>query len=670
MGAGRVKGLTIEIGGDTTGLDKALSGTNKEIKNTQSQLKDVERLLKLDPSNTELLAQKQKLLSQSVGEVKGKLSQLKDAEKQVQEQMKHGKVSQEQYDALKREIVSTESELKALQAQATKSEAALRNVGGTRKEIKEIREQLKDVNRLLKFDPKNTELLKQKHRLLKEEIKHTKDELENLKKSQKEIKAELKKGDIGKTEYEKFRREVIETEQSLKSLKKEARETNAVIRNFVKANTAISKATDKVKTKMAPVSAGIAGLGAAAVASVEGTEELRSDLSKLDQNAKEHRVNVDTARDAWKKFAVATDETDSAVEATANLLQAGFGESNLQKVMEGITGAYLRFPDTMKVESLADSLQETLATGESTGQFAELLDRLGISTESFNAKLQGAKTEAEKQNIVLQTLASAGLNDTYNAWVQNNDALVEGKQSTLDMQLQLAQLAEKIEPILTKITTIAVQVLEWFNNLSPSAQILIVAILGIIAAISPIAGIISAISAAAAASPVTWIVLAIVAAVAALVVVGVALYKNWDEIKEKAQELWEKVQTTFANMKAAADEAFAPIINWISGVIENAKKAVDELKNLFFWRKQSDDNDGGDGFGGAANGDTLTNGTRVVGELGAELLSVHNGRAVVTPLTTNKTATFNNTFNFTTPYSVNDGKSVVEQINRELGRIY
>ncbi len=560
MGAGRVKGLTIEIGGDTTGLDKALSGTNKEIKSTQDQLRD--------------------------------------------------------------------------------------------------------VNRLLKFDPKNTELLKQKHRMLKEEIGQTKEKLDTLKTAQKQLKAEVKNGDIGKEQYEAFRREVIDTEQALKSLKKQAVETNSFVSKFKGANESISGAADKVKTKMAPVSAGILGLGAAAVASVEGTEELRTDLSRLDQNAKEHSVNVDTARDAWKNFAVATDETDSAVEATANLLQAGFGESNLQKVMEGITGAYLRFPDTMKVESLADSLQETLATGESTGQFAELLDRLGISTESFNAKLQGAKTEAEKQNIVLQTLASAGLNDTYNAWVQNNDALVEGKQSTLDMQLQLAQLAEKIEPILTKITNIAVQVLEWFNNLSPSAQILIVAILGIIAAISPIAGIISAISAASAASPVTWIVLGIVAAVAALVAIGIVLYKNWDEIKAKLKEVFEKI-------KSAADEAFAPIINWISGVIEKAKKAVDWLKNLFSWKKKSDDSDdGGDGFGGAANGGTLANGTRVVGELGAELLSVHNGRAVITPLTTNRTATFNNTFNFTTPYSVNDGKSVVEQINRELGRIY
>lgn len=89
--ADRIKGITIEIGGDTTGLDKALSGTNKEIRNTQSQLKDVERLLKLDPSNTELLKQKQKLLAEAVGETKDKLNALKDAERQVEEQFKQGK---------------------------------------------------------------------------------------------------------------------------------------------------------------------------------------------------------------------------------------------------------------------------------------------------------------------------------------------------------------------------------------------------------------------------------------------------------------------------------------------------------------------------------------------------------------------------------------------------
>ena len=70
MAGSRIKGITVEIGGDTTKLQSALKGVNSEIKNTQSQLKDVEKLLKLDPGNTELLAQKQKLLSSAVSETK------------------------------------------------------------------------------------------------------------------------------------------------------------------------------------------------------------------------------------------------------------------------------------------------------------------------------------------------------------------------------------------------------------------------------------------------------------------------------------------------------------------------------------------------------------------------------------------------------------------------
>ena len=77
--ANRIKGITVEIGGDTTKLSKALEGVNKNIKSTQTQLKDVEKLLKLDPKNTELLSQKQKLLADSIATTKEKLTTLKTA---------------------------------------------------------------------------------------------------------------------------------------------------------------------------------------------------------------------------------------------------------------------------------------------------------------------------------------------------------------------------------------------------------------------------------------------------------------------------------------------------------------------------------------------------------------------------------------------------------------
>lgn len=110
--ADRIKGITVEIVGDTTGLSKALSGVNKEIKSTQSQLKDVNKLLKLDPTNTALLEQKQKLLQQAVSETKEKLTQLKSVQDQMDAGLKNGTVTQQQYDAWQREIIETETSSK------------------------------------------------------------------------------------------------------------------------------------------------------------------------------------------------------------------------------------------------------------------------------------------------------------------------------------------------------------------------------------------------------------------------------------------------------------------------------------------------------------------------------------------------------------------------------
>ena len=115
MAGGRVKGITIEIGGDTTKLETALKGVNSEIKNTESKLKDVNKLLKMDPGNTQLLSQRYKTLQQEIGATKEKLNTLKEAAKQAEQALKDGTISQDQYDALQREIAETEQSLKSLE---------------------------------------------------------------------------------------------------------------------------------------------------------------------------------------------------------------------------------------------------------------------------------------------------------------------------------------------------------------------------------------------------------------------------------------------------------------------------------------------------------------------------------------------------------------------------
>lgn len=125
MASTKVRGITIELGADTSGLSKALKGVNTEIRNTQKDLKDVERLLKLDPGNTELLAQKQKLLSDRVEETKTKLDALKKAQESIDMSTEDG---QRQYDALSREIIACENELK-------EAESAARSFNATAEKI-------------------------------------------------------------------------------------------------------------------------------------------------------------------------------------------------------------------------------------------------------------------------------------------------------------------------------------------------------------------------------------------------------------------------------------------------------------------------------------------------------------------------------------------------------
>ena len=127
--ANRIKGITVEIGGDTTKLSKALEGVNRDIKGTQTQLKDVQKLLKLDPTNTELLSQKHKLLADVVSATKEKLEVLKTAAEQANTALANGEISQQQYDALQREIIETENELKRLTTEANNSHTALEKMG-------------------------------------------------------------------------------------------------------------------------------------------------------------------------------------------------------------------------------------------------------------------------------------------------------------------------------------------------------------------------------------------------------------------------------------------------------------------------------------------------------------------------------------------------------------
>ena len=147
--ASRIAGITVEIGGNVGPLSKALESVNKVIKNTQNQLKDVERLLKLDPTNTQLLTQKQALLKDSISATKEKLEALKTAQEQAKAQMENGDLGKDKYDALQREIIATEQELERLAKEAANANAALNKLDSVGQTLQDVGNKMAGVGKTL-----------------------------------------------------------------------------------------------------------------------------------------------------------------------------------------------------------------------------------------------------------------------------------------------------------------------------------------------------------------------------------------------------------------------------------------------------------------------------------------------------------------------------------------
>lgn len=150
MGVGRIKGITVELSGDTTKLETSLRSVNTEIKNTESKLKDVNKLLKMDPGNTQLLSRKYKTLQQEIGATKEKLSTLKEAAKQAEQALKDGTISQDQYDALQREIAETEQSLKNLEQEYKNfGSVQAQQVATAGEKMKEFGDKMQDAGKTL-----------------------------------------------------------------------------------------------------------------------------------------------------------------------------------------------------------------------------------------------------------------------------------------------------------------------------------------------------------------------------------------------------------------------------------------------------------------------------------------------------------------------------------------
>lgn len=144
--AGSIKGIIVEIGGDTSGLQKALKNVNSATSSLTKELKGINSLLKFDPKNTELLAQKQTVLSQNIQETTNKLEQLKQAQKLADETIKNGgEISQENYRYLQREIINTENKLKDLKVEASDWTTVSKSLDSISKKMKTVGDSISSI---------------------------------------------------------------------------------------------------------------------------------------------------------------------------------------------------------------------------------------------------------------------------------------------------------------------------------------------------------------------------------------------------------------------------------------------------------------------------------------------------------------------------------------------
>lgn len=219
------------------------------------------------------------------------------------------------------------------------------------------------------------------------------------------------------------------------------------LRNVEGAGNTAKKGTDIFNISLGNlISDGIQKTISAMKDLLDKTAEYRADMSKLEQNTRDANVSLDVVQQGMRSLNAITGETDSNIEALSNLLAAGFKDNNLQAAVDTLSGAVIKFPNTIKIESLADSLQETLATKEATGQFAEVLERLGIQVEKYNSRIS-KMSDAQARNYTISLLQNKGLMDVTTSWRENNQALIEAADENFELNETYADLARVIEPI-------------------------------------------------------------------------------------------------------------------------------------------------------------------------------------------------------------------------------
>ncbi len=199
---------------------------------------------------------------------------------------------------------------------------------------------------------------------------------------------------------------------------------------------------------------------------VDGTLDYRRQLSLLLYNSQGTGFGTEHVEKSMIEVTGMVNDTSAAVEGLSNLLQIGFPDQNrFSEAMQNLLGATVKWPETMKFENLAESLQETLATGKAVGAYGELLERLGYNLDDFNKALDKSDTKVGDIDIALKYLKSEELAAAYNKYRENNAELINEMEAIARMELQSARLGQILaENIFTPMKKAGAETFSWLAD--------------------------------------------------------------------------------------------------------------------------------------------------------------------------------------------------------------
>lgn len=607
--ANDIKGITVKIGADTTDLSKAMSSANRSISTTQKQLNEVQKALKLDPSNTELLAQKYRLLMEKADETRKKLQTLKDAQSQVEEQYRNGEIDQGKYDAFRRELITTENQLKELEKDVARSNVTINSFGEKMKEtggkltaagktIMPLSAAVAGIGTAAAVSAVNFEDAMAKVSTITDT---TEVPLDSLRSQILELSSQtgISANEIADNVYNA----ISAGQKTGDAVNFVTKSTKLAKAGFADAGSALDVLTTILNaygmeasevTNVSDMLIQTQNLGKTTVA------ELSSSMGKVIPTANAYHVQLDQLCTGYAKMTangVATAESTTYMNSMLNELgKSGTTVSDILKEKTGKSFAELMengasLADVLSI--LKDSADEqNLSFGDlwssaEAGKAGLIL--LGDSADDFNATLAQMREStgaAESAFEKLQTNSSK-INKAVNA-VKNTFIILGGV------------ILDTFSPAINAVTISIQRLCEWVSSLPTGIQTVIVVIGTLIAATGPLLVVlgtlmtsigslaplfstaVTAISAFSAglALPLAPIA-AIAAAVTALILIIADLYKNNEDFRNNIQIIWNSIKEILSTVLTEIQTNFSFVWDAVKVIVETALNLIVAATQLF-----------------------------------------------------------------------------------------